>query len=82
MTDVAKLADRILVLNGARLAMDGTPAQVFSHAEELAKMGLDVPQITRVFVRLSEMGIDVPNVYTIEQAVEVLSRLRGGSADA
>ena len=82
MADVAKLADRILVLNGARLAMEGAPAQVFAHADELVQMGLDVPQITRVFMRLRELGVDVPNVYTVEQAVKVLSQLRGGSADA
>ena len=82
MADVAKLADRIIVLNGACLAMEGTPAQVFAHSDELAQMGLDVPQITRVFMRLRELGVDVPNVYTIEQAVDALSRLRGGTADA
>ena len=82
MADVAKLADRIFVMNGASLAMEGTPAEVFAHAEELAQMGLDVPPVTRVFMRLREMGVNVPNVYTVDQAVEVLSRLRGGTTGA
>lgn len=82
MADVAKLADRILVLNGAHLAMDGTPEQVFEQAEALEQMGLDIPQITRVFLRLQQLGLDVPRVYTVEQAVSVLTRLKGGNADA
>ena len=48
MADVARVSDRILVLNGAKLAMDGTPEQVFEQAETLEKMGLDIPEITRV----------------------------------
>ena len=82
MADVAKLADRILVLNGAKLAMNGTPEDVFERAEELEQMGLDIPQITRVFLKLREMGLDVPRVYTTEQAVSVLTRLKGGRNDA
>ena len=82
MADVAKLADRILVLNDAKLAMEGTPEQVFEHAEELEQMGLDIPQITRVFLKLRGLGLDVPRVYTMEQAVSVLSRMKGGNADA
>lgn len=82
MADVARLADRILVLNGAHLAMDGTPEQVFEQADALAQMGLDIPPVTRVFMKLREMGLDVPRVYTVEQAVEVLTRLKGGGSDA
>ena len=82
MADVARLADRILVLNGAHMAMDGTPEQVFGQAERLEQMGLDIPPVTRVFLKLREMGLDVPRVYTVEQAVGVLSQLKGGNADA
>ena len=82
MEDVARLTDRILVLNGSRLAMDGTPQEVFSRAEELVDMGLAIPQVTQVFLQLRQMGLDVPNVYTIEQAVQVLEAIRGGGADA
>ena len=82
MEDVARLTDRLLVLNGSRLAMDGTPAEVFTHAEELVDMGLSIPQVTQVFLHLRKMGADVPNVYTIAQAVEVLKAYKGGKADA
>ena len=82
MTDVARLTDRLLVMNDAHLAMDGTPAEVFTHAQELLDMGLDIPDITRVFLKLQQMGLDVPQVYTVEQAVKVLSELRGGCGNA
>jgi len=76
MTDVARLADRLLVMFDAKLAMDGTPAEVFTRAEELVQMGLDIPDVTRVFMRLRELGLDVEPVYTVEQAVAVLKGLR------
>ena len=78
MNDVARLADRLLVMCDAHLAMDGTPSQVFEHAQELLEMGLDIPEITRVFLKLQQMGLPVKQVYTIEQAVAELKRLRGG----
>ena len=72
MNDVARLTDRLLVMNGAHLAMDGTPGEVFAHADQLLQMGLDIPDVTRVFMGLREKGMDVPLVYTIEQAVAAL----------
>ena len=78
MNDVARLTDRLLVLSDAKLAMDGTPREVFTHAQELLDMGLDIPEVTRVFLRLRQMGLDVDPVYTLEQAVETLKNLRGG----
>ena len=68
MEDVARLTDRLLVMNGSKLAMDAPPAQVFTHAEELTQMGLNIPQVTQVFLELKKLGLDVKNVYTIEQA--------------
>jgi energy-coupling factor transport system ATP-binding protein len=82
MDDVARLTDRLLVLNGSHLAMDGTPAEVFARAEELVEMGLNIPQVTRVFLQLKKMGLDVESVYTVDQAIEVLTKLRGGAAHA
>ena len=72
MEDVARLTDRLLVLRGSQLVMDATPAEVFDRTEELIAMGLNVPQVTRVFMKLREMGMDVPSVYSIEQAVAFL----------
>ena len=82
MSDVARLADRLFVMNHAALAMNGTPAQVFARSEELVNMGLDIPQITAVFLRLRELGLPVEPVYTTEQAVAQLLRLRGEGAHA
>ena len=82
MTDVARLADRLLVMNKACLAMDGTPQEVFEHAQELLDLGLDIPEITRVFLKLQSLGLDVPQVYTVEQAMQALTSLKGGRADA
>ena len=82
MSDVARLTDRLLVMNGSKLAMDGTPEQVFAHAQELLEMGLDIPPVTRVFLRLREMGLAVEPVFTLEQAAAVLAGLKGGKADA
>ena len=82
MSDVARLANRLLVMNNATLAMDGTPNEVFEHAQELLDMGLDIPEITRMFLKLQNMGIPVRQVYTIEQAVAELTRLKGGNAHA
>ena len=79
MEDVARLTDRLLVMNGSRLAMDGTPAEIFTHAQELVEMGLNIPQVTQVFLHLKELGLQVENVYTISQAVEALRRIRGGT---
>lgn len=78
MDDVAQLADRIFVMNDARLQMDGKPKEVFAHARELVEMGLDIPEITNIFLHLQKLGLDVEPVYTMEQAVKVLSDLRGG----
>ena len=82
MNDVARLTDRLLVMNNSKLAMDGTPREVFCRAEELIEMGLDIPEITQVFLRLQKMGLDVEPVYTVDQAVAALKQLKGGSAHA
>ncbi len=82
MNDVARLADRLLVLDHARIVMDGTPREVFARAQELEDIGLDIPEVTRVFLRLRERGLDVEPVYTIEQAVAALKRIREGNAHA
>ena len=82
MNDVAKMASRLLVMCDAHLAMDGTPQEVFNHAQELLDMGLDIPEITRVFLKLQQRGLPVNQVYTMEQAVAELKRLKGGGVNA
>ena len=82
MNDVARLTERLLVMNGSKLAMDGTPAEVFARAQELLDMGLDIPEITQVFLRLRELGLDVDMVYTMDQAMAALKKLKGGKRHA
>ena len=82
MSDVARMAERLLVMNGSKLVMDGAPKEVFARAQELLDMGLDIPEITRVFIKLAQMGLPVVPVYTMEQAVQALTKLRGGDSHA
>lgn len=82
MSDVARITDRLLVMNGSHLAMDGTPDQVFTQADQLVEMGLDIPEITRIFLRLRELGMDVPPVYSIDRAVALLKELKEGNCHA
>ena len=82
MNDVARLADRLLVMNDARLAMYGTPSEVFTHADELLEMGLDIPVVTRLFLQLRALGANVENVYTMEQAIAALCTIKGGADHA
>ena len=77
MEEVARTVDRLVVVNDGRLPFQGTPREVFQHGEELERMGLGVPQMTRVFLRLRALGVDIdPSVYTIDQAkAAVLAKL-------
>ena len=69
MEEMARTADRLVVVNDGRIPYEGPPREVFRHGPELERMGLGVPQMTRVFTRLKAMGADVDaSVYTIEQA--------------
>ena len=82
MSDVARITDRLLVMNGSHLAMDGTPDQVFSKSSELIEMGLDIPEVSRIFMRLQQLGLTVPSVYSIEQAVALLKGMKEGNIRA
>ena len=83
MEEIASNVDRLIVMNHGTVAMTGTPREIFAHGTELLGMGLDVPQITRVFLRLRELGVDVDaSVYTVEQAREAILALKGGCCHA
>ena len=76
MEDVAKLADRIIVMHRGKIAMMGTPSEVFSKPMELETIGLAAPQISYVFAQLKEKGYDVPtDVYTVGYAKDALLEL-------
>ena len=79
MDEIARNADRILVLKSAHVLMDGTPPEVFARAEELLSAGLDVPQATRIAAALRARGVAVnPAVYTVEALEKELLALRKG----
>lgn len=85
MEDVARFASHVLIMNHAKAAMYGETREVFSHVEELCEMGLEVPQISRVFAKLREKGCAVPeSVLTVAEAKDAVLRLlgKGGEADA
>ncbi|MBR2100243.1 MAG: energy-coupling factor transporter ATPase [Eubacterium sp.] len=76
MEDIAKIADRVLVMNKGKIEYYESVSGVFSHSESLRKMGLNVPEITEVFIKLREMGIDCKtNIFTLEQAQQEYQRL-------
>ena len=73
MEDIAQIADRLLVMDHARVLFCDTPRAVFAHAEEIIAAGLDIPQITKVMLALKQRGHDVDtSVYTVAQAVDAL----------
>lgn len=73
MEDIAGFADKILVMNKAKLFCHDDTVKVFSRAEEISAIGLDVPQITKVFGRLKKDGLDFgKEVYTVGYAKELL----------
>ncbi len=84
MEDIAKNANSIIVMNKSRVMMHDSVPNVFEHADKLEKIGLDIPQITKVFISLNNMGINVSkNIYTVEDAErEIVCALKGGDAGA
>ena len=82
MEDVARLADRVLVMEHGTITMLDTAPAVFSRAAELEAMGLTVPAVTRIMLLLQRAGVPVgTDVYTVEQALSrLLPLLKGGAA--
>ena len=79
MEDMARYCDELIVMANAKLLMQGSCEEIFSHPEELAAVGLDVPQITRVAELLRQRGLPLPeSIYTVEQAAAALRQLMGG----
>ncbi|MDP4153167.1 MAG: energy-coupling factor transporter ATPase [Bacillota bacterium] len=79
MEDIAKNATKVLVMNHSRVFMFAEVSEVFAHADEISKIGLEVPQITKVFMGLKKNGIDVnTSIYTVSQAVSEIKRYMAG----
>ena len=83
MDDVASLAERVIVMNHGKVAMDGAPRDVFSRGAQLRAIGLDVPQAVLLADRLRERGFDVPQgVYRVEEIKAVIEGIVGKGARA
>jgi energy-coupling factor transport system ATP-binding protein len=81
MDEIARTAQRLLVFQDGRLALDGSPAQVFSRAEELLEMGLSIPAATKLALHLRTLGLPVdPSVFTLEALTDQILLLRKGGA--
>ena len=75
MDDIARIAERLIVLSNASLAMDGTPEMVFSEPEKIRSLGLNVPQCTQIALALKEKGIDLKEpVFTHERLLKAILR--------
>ena len=83
MEDIAENANSIIVMNSSRCVMHASVPEVFEKAQMLEQIGLDIPQITKVFISLKKMGYNVSdNVYTIDKAEkEILRCLKGGAVN-
>lgn len=82
MEDIARCADRVLVMNQGNVEMFDTTENVFKQGEHLSEIGLKVPQVTQVFLELKKLGADIDTgIYTMEQAkTSALAYLEGGAA--
>lgn len=81
MEEIASNVDRLIVMEKGTAVMTGAPSEVFSHAAELVSMGLNVPCMTQVLLRLQQLGVNVPaSAYTVEQAADLLEPLLKGGA--
>lgn len=82
MEDIAKYADRVLVMNAGRIAMYDATDKVFARAPELLELGLSVPEVTKIFLRLREMGLDIDtDVYTVKYAVKTILAARAAAKE-
>ena len=89
MEDIAKYANRVLVMDHAKIAMYDTVEAVFARAPELLELGLSVPQVTQIFLRLQQLGLNIStDVYTMPYAVKTVlkawkaKQAQGGDGDA
>ena len=82
MDDVARIAQRLIVFKDGKAVLDGTPADVFDHAQELKDMGLTVPMATEIALALKQRGIDIPeSIYTINYLRKLLLSSREEGAE-
>lgn len=81
MDEVARIADRLIVMHDGSVAMDGTPEEVFSHPKELKTMGLTIPQSAEISHKLRELGLPLPEgIFTTDALEKALLALERGGA--
>ncbi|MBQ2960423.1 MAG: energy-coupling factor transporter ATPase [Oscillospiraceae bacterium] len=81
MDDVAKIAERIVVFHKGKVAMDGSPEEIFCRAEELMDIGLDIPRAAELAIALRREGLGLPEgIYTHEQLLAAILAVKEGSA--
>ena len=80
MEIAAQMGDRILVLNKGSVAYYGKPKEIFSHAEELIDMGLNVPSFTKIMIALRKLGLPTEDVFTVESAALQIANILKGAA--
>ncbi len=83
MEEIARSVQRLVVFENGSVLMNGPPSEVFLQGEKLQEIGLSVPEITRVVMRLRELGLPLnPSIFTVEQALNALLKLKGGGRHA
>ncbi len=76
MEDIARLVDKIIVMDNGKVALEGTPREIFKRAESLEKMGLGVPQMSNLIRKLREKGINIrDDILTVEEAKQEILKL-------
>lgn len=79
MEDVAKTAERVIVMNKGRIETEGSVGEVFAQSERLRSIGLNVPQITLLTDKLRKAGYNLPeDIYTVKYAAQAIKKLLGG----
>lgn len=74
MKDIAELSDRIIVMNGGKLVMNGSPKEVFARASELKSMGLSVPPVTEILYEVSEkLGLEFKPIFEEREAAKYIA---------
>lgn len=80
MEDMAKTADRLLVMNKGSIEMFDTVSNVFSNAERLTEIGLDIPDVTKIAIELNKKGFNIPkNIFTVSDLRDAILKCRGGA---
>lgn len=78
MNDIARMSDKVVVMDHGRLAMDGTPAEVFSREKELKSMGLALPDSMEIAMRLRAAGLNIKaECLTMDEAADEIAKVLG-----